>query len=60
MQVDLAAEWCANVEANDASPGGHGRAWAELPTHEVVGIARHCIRGTPSDLVTPAGIPVDA
>eukprot|EP00974_Lingulodinium_polyedra_P066745 6460482-Lingulodinium_polyedra.AAC.1 len=31
MQTDLGAPWNSRVESSDASPGGHGRAWTQLP-----------------------------
>lgn len=39
-QHDLAAEWSCRVEACDASPGGHGRAWATFPLAVVREMAR--------------------
>ena len=29
--MNFCASWCARVEASDASPGGHGRAYTTVP-----------------------------
>ena len=35
LEIDLAAPFCGRVEASDARPGGHGRAWAQWSDHDV-------------------------
>ena len=35
LEIDLAAPFAPRVETSDASPGGHGRAWATWSDHDV-------------------------
>eukprot|EP00974_Lingulodinium_polyedra_P030620 2948380-Lingulodinium_polyedra.AAC.1 len=36
----VGAPWACRVEAADAAPGGHGRAWAEFPVEVVAALSR--------------------
>ena len=57
MQCCLSQEWSTRVEAADASPGGHGRAWTEMPLDLVKNLARlsdH--KGAYTNLALPWGI----
>eukprot|EP00972_Heterocapsa_arctica_P096295 14207099-Heterocapsa_arctica.AAC.1 len=59
-QVDLDAEWCNRLEMSDASPGGHGRAWACFPTDLISHVARHADSKAPyTCLNLEHGIEVD-
>ena len=40
MRINMAAPWNPRVEASDASPGGHSRAWSWMDTKKVAHIAR--------------------
>ena len=40
LEVNLRADWCSRVEASDAAPGGHGRAWAHVHTGVVAEVSR--------------------
>ena len=60
MESCLSQPWSARVEAADASPGGHGRAYAEFPPELVKDLARlsdH--KGCYTNLSLPWGIECD-
>ena len=40
MRSNLRSEWCSRVEASDASPGGHGRAYTHMDIEKVSLIGR--------------------
>lgn len=40
LQVDLRSPWLPRVEASDAAPGGHGRAWTRMAATKVAEIAQ--------------------
>ena len=40
LQFSFKADWNPRVEMSDASPGGHGRAWATMPLEVVRGAAQ--------------------
>ena len=57
MYADLRSTWCPRVEASDASPGGHGRAWAWFDTEKVSFIGRACEgKGVYTNLEMPYGL----
>jgi hypothetical protein len=58
---NLDAHWACRVEAYDASPGGHGRAWTTYPTDTVAQMARWCDQHSPATHLQGAfGIDVDS
>ena len=57
MDFSLSKPWCPRVEAADASPGGHGRAWTLFPESLVQDLARlsdH--KGAYTNMSLPFGI----
>lgn len=40
QQFSLSQPWSQRVEASDASPGGHGRAWTQMPADLVQDLSR--------------------
>ena len=59
-QSFLDAEWCCRLECYDAAPGGHGRAWAVLPSDIIAEAARWSdAKIGVTDLRSPYGISLD-
>lgn len=57
LQSDLRADWCERVEASDAAPGGHGRAWTTMPKTMVAEAGRLCThKGVHTNLQTEHGL----
>ena len=57
MQSDLRSSWCRRVEASDAAPGGHGRAWTQMSEPMVAEAARLCShKGVYTNLESEFGI----
>lgn len=60
MQSDLRAQWCKRVEASDAAPGGHGRAWTQMSEDLVAEASRLCChKGVYTNLQSEYGISLD-
>ena len=47
-QHSLDSAWTTRLEAYDASPGGHGRAWARLPLETISDMARWIDQASPA------------
>ena len=59
-RVRLDRPWCSRVVASDASPGGHGLAWAASELATVQKIAQACShRGAYTSLELPEGLKLD-
>ena len=57
MQSNLRSTWCSRVEASDAAPGGHGRAWTQMSETLVAEAARLCShKGVYTNLESDFGI----
>ena len=60
LEVDLRAAWSSRVEASDAAPGGHGRAWANMESGLVSEVARlSSHKGVYTNLRTEFGVSLD-
>ncbi|CAE8581762.1 unnamed protein product, partial [Polarella glacialis] len=60
MQTNLSAQWCTRVEASDASPGGHGRAWTQMRAPMVAEACRLCEgKGVYTSLNSEFGLALD-
>ena len=61
LQADLRGPWCSRVEASDAAPGGHGRAWTQMDGDRVAEAARLCShKGVYTTLTSPSGVTLDS
>ena len=57
LHSNLRSDWCGRVEASDAAPGGHGRAWTNMPTTMVAEASRLCThKGLHTNLHTEHGL----
>ena len=57
LHSNLRSDWCGHVEASDAAPGGHGRAWTNMPTTMVAEASRLCThKGLHTNLHTEHGL----
>ena len=60
LEVDLRAAWSSRVEASDAAPGGHGRAWTNMESELVSEVARlSSHKGVYTNLRTEFGVSLD-
>lgn len=58
--VDLSAPWQTRVEASDAAPGGHGRAYTQWAEGHVLQACRLSVgKGVHTSLHLPLGVALD-
>ena len=59
-RVCLDAPWCGRVECFDAAPGGHGRAYCQVPPSEAAEMGKYSEAKTAHPFLRDVGVNLDA